>query len=276
MANQAFRDVNTVSIMGTSMLGIERVSLSDEGAVINWFADASAYRQDVGLTKQVAGVNIERKSRLFMRDIISAVFTCGATGSVPLGRVQRIRARENGTVLRDSGDADSWVRYVGITDITGEVEASFRDVHQRAAGGSMVKGRKGTLTVKVPVPRTGYGLPSSTATETHVFKCMVARNEVKAEHGALADIDVRFEMYGSSQWTASGATGGASLAPKALGATGTVSWVAPAADASAGEAVSVAHGCVVEREMSLEHGAHAKAMLKTEHWSADGQTPPVT
>lgn len=276
MANQAFRDVNTVSIFGTNMLGVERVTLEDDGAVINWSADAAAYRQDVGLTKQLAMVSIEKKASNKMRDLISAVFTCGSTGSVTLGRVQRVRAREGGTPLHDSGDADTWIRYVGVTEVMGEVEVTSRDVKQRPSAGTLVKGRKGTLTVTVPIQRTGYGLPASTATETHKFQCMVAKVGIKAEHGNLADLDLRFEIYGPNRWTASGATGGASLAPVAVGATGTISWKAPAADASSAESVTVARNCVVEREMTVEHGSFARSSIRTEAGSSDGVTPPIS
>lgn len=276
MAKQSFRDVNTVVAMGVAMSGVERVSLSNEGSVISFGADANPYRQDVGLTKQLAMVTIEKKSSSKLRDIVSAVFTAGATGSATIGRCQRVRAAQRGAPIRDSGDADAWLAYVGVTDIGGEVEVAGRDITQ-LKGSPFQKGRKGTLTVRVPVQRTGYGLPAATATDTHKFVCMVSRVDLKAEHGGVAAGDLRFEMYGGSpQWTASGLTGSGSLKPLAIGATGSVAFTAPAADASAAEATTVAHGVVTEVELTVEHGAYARTTIKTEHFAPDGVTPPIT
>lgn len=276
MANQAFRDVNTVILAGVAMQGVQRVSLANEGAVINFNSDAGAYRQDVGLTKQVASVDIERLSSDKLRDLVSAVFTSGSTGSVTFGRVQRARISERGTVLRDSGDADAWIRYVGVTDIGGDCEVNFRDLAQ-AKSALLAKGRKGTLTITVPKPRTGFGLPAQTATETHKVTCMVAQHEVSAAHGELNDGRTRFEMYGSSDpWTASGATGGKALKPVSVGSRGSAKWTAPAADAGAGEATTVTGGIVTEIEVTLEHGNYARATYKLEAGSNDGQTSPVS
>lgn len=275
MANQSFRDVNTVILAGVALSGVQRVGLSNEGAVINYNSDANAYRQDVGLTKQVAMVDIERLSPQKLRDLVSAVFTAG-TASLTFGRVQRARISQRGTVLRDSGDEDVWVRYVGVTDISGEAEVSFRDVAQ-AKLASLAKGRKGTLTIRIPKPRTGYGLPASTATETHVVQCMVAQHEVNAAHGELSDGRARFEMYGSSDpWSTSGATGASALKAVSVGSRGSAKWTAPAADAGSAEATTVTGGIVTEVEVTVEHGAHARATFKLEAGAADGATSPVS
>lgn len=275
MARQSFRDVNTVVLAGYSLVGVTKVGLSNEGAVINFNSDAGAYRQDVGLTKQVAGVDLERMSSQKMRDILSAVFTSG-TGTVTFGRVQRARLAQRGTVLRDSGDADAWIAYVGVTDIGGEAEVSFRDLAQ-AKSAVLAKGRKGTLTITVPKPRTGFGLPAQTASETHKVTCMVAQHEVGAQHGELNDGRTRFEMYGATNpWTVSGYTGSSSLRPVAVGTRGSVKWTAPAADAGAGEATTVTNGIVTEVEVTVEHGAYARSTVKVEAASTDGQTSPVS
>lgn len=275
MANQSFRDVNTVILAGVAMSGVQRVGLSNEGATIDFVSDANAYRQDVGLTKQVAMVSIERLSPQKLRDVISAVFTSG-TGTVTFGRVQSARLAQRGTVLRDSGDADHWVRYVGVTNIVGEAEVGFRDLAQ-AKTAALAKGRKGTLTIRIPKPRTGYGLPASTASETHVVQCMVASHEVSAAHGELNDGRTRFEMYGSTDfWSSSGLTGANALKPVSVGTRGSAKWTAPAADAGAGEATTVTGGVVTEIEVSVEHGAHARASYKFEAGSSDGTTSPVS
>jgi hypothetical protein len=276
MANQSFRDVNTVVLAGVALAGVQRVRLSNEGALLNFHADANAFRQDVGLTKQIAMVDIERMSSSKLRDIVSAVFTSGALTSVTLGRVQRARISQGGTVLRDSGDADSWVRYVGVTDISGDVEATFRDVKQMQSG-SLKKGQKGTLTLAVPVSRSGTGLPSSTATETHKVVCMVHTFEKQVGHGEMAEIRARFEMFGATNpWTTSGLTGGAQLKPVTVGQAGSAKWTAPAADAGSAEATTVTAGVVTNIEVTLEHGNYARANYKLEAGASDGVTPPIS
>lgn len=279
MANQAFRDVNTVVLHGTAIQGVRTVRLSDEGEEINFNADAVAYRQDVGLTKQIAMLEIERISSNKFRDVLSAVFTAvggTGTGTAILGRVQRARISQQGSVIRDSGDADHWIRYVGVTDINGQVEVTFRDQAQLHAA-PLVKGRKGTLTLKVPVPRTAFGLPAATATETHVVTCMVKGIEKRAEHGGLGEARVVFEMYGSTNpWSKSGVTGGKQLRPVAIGGSGTVSWNAPAADAALSEATSVANAVCVGIEVDLAHGEYAQARYRFEAYSSNGTTAPIT
>lgn len=275
MSNQSFRDVNTVVLAGVAIAGVQRVRLGNEGAVINFNSDAGAYRQDVGLTKQVAQIDIERLSSAKLRDIISAVFTFNGTGSITFGRVQRARVGQRGTVLRDSGDADTWVRYVGVTDIAGDAEVNFRDLPQIKAAG-LTKGRKGTLTLRVPAPRTGYGLPSTTAAEVHVVKCMVAMHEAQASHGAMSDGRTRFEMYGTSPWSSSGLTGGQMLKPVSVGQRGAISWNAPAADAASSEATTVTGAVITDIEMTLEHGGYARSNYKAEAGASDGTTPPVS
>lgn len=278
MAKQSFRDVNTVVLCGTTLRGVQRVRFSDEGAVINYNADENAYRQDVGLTKQIAMVDIERLGGAAkLRDVVSAIWTGGGIATaVQLGRVQRATIRQAGTVLRDSGDADAWVAYVGVTDIQGSVDAEFRDIAQLRSGG-LKKGFKGTLTIAIPVSRTKTGLPASTATETHKIVCMVENFEQEAQHGGLSSARARFQMYGAvDPWTATGLTGGSQLKPVSVGQRGSAKWTAPAADAAAGQAVTVTGGVITSVELTVEHAAFARAGYKHEAGSSDGQTPPIS
>lgn len=277
MSNQSFRDVNTVVLCGVAMQGVQRVRFSDEGAVINFNADANAYRQDLGLTKQIAMVDIERLSSAKLRDLVSAVWTGGGISTaVSLGRVQRAQVRQGGTVLRDSGDADSWVRYVGVTDIQGSIDADFRDLKQLRVG-ALKKGTKGTLTIAIPISRTRTGLPASTATETHKFVCMVDSFEEEAKHGGMADAKAKFQLYGAvDPWSASGLTGGPQLKPITVGQRGSVKWTAPAADAASAQPVVVTGGVITSIDLTVEHGAYARASYKIEAGAADGQTPPIS
>lgn len=278
MANQSFRDVNTVTIGGTTILGVQSVRLGDAGELLEFTSDANAYRQDVGLTKQVATIELERISNQKLRDVLSAVFTAvggASTGTSIMGRIQRVSLQQSGDVIRDSGDADVWLRYLGLTNIKGQVTVEFRDLAQLQSA-PLVKGRKGTLTLKVPVPRTGFGLPASTATETHTVVCMVAGMEKDAEHGGLGSGRVTFEAYGTSPWTSAGATGGKQLRPIAPGWKGTVGWTAPAADASGGEATSVTNALLTGLDVTLAHGEFSRAVYRFEAHSTNGQTAPIT
>lgn len=279
MANQAFRDVNTVVIFGTATTGVETVRLGDEADELNYNSDANQYRQDVGITRQVVRTEISKKSSAKLRDLLSAVFTAVGgdnTGTATLGRVQRARITQGSQELLDSGDADSWIRYAGVTDINGRAEITFRDKAQLHAA-PLVKGRKGTLVVTVPIPREGHGLPAGTATETHTVLCMVKEVEDQAEHGALGEARVVFEMYGTTDpWSVSGGSGGAKLKQVAVGDEGTISWVSPAADAGSGEAVSVANGVCVGIDVELAHGEFAKSTIRATHYSSDGSSTPIS
>jgi hypothetical protein len=278
MANQSFRDVNTVVFGATAILGVQSVRLGDGGEGLDFHSDADAYRQDVGLTRQVATLEVERISNQKLRDVLSAVFTAAGgtgTGTAILGRVQRVSIQNSGKVIRDSGDADHWIRYLGLTEIVGQVVVDFRDQAQ-VQSAPLLKGRKGTLTAKVPVPRTGFGLPALTATETHRFLAMVSDIQKDAQHGEIGSARVTFDLYSSSMWTPSGVTGGKQLRPINLGWKGTVSWVAPAADASGGESTSVANALLAGIDVTLAHGEYSRATYRFEAHSSNGQTAPIT
>lgn len=278
MANQSFRDVNTVVFGATAILGVQSVRLGDGGEGLDFHSDADAYRQDVGLTRQVATLEVERISNNKMRDVLSAVFTAASgasTGTAIMGRVQRVSIQQSGKVLRDSGDADHWIRYMGLTEIVGQVTVDFRDQAQVQTA-PLVKGKKGTLRAKVPVPRTGFGLPASTAAESHVFLAMVSDIQKDAQHAELGSTRVTFDLYSSSMWTPSGVTGGKQLRPIAIGWKGSVSWVAPAADASGGESTTLANALLAGIDITLAHGEYSRATYRFEAHSSNGTTPPIS
>jgi hypothetical protein len=280
MANQNYRDVNTVVLGGTAIRGVEVARLMDEGEVLEFFSDAIPHRQDVGLTKQIAMVEIQRISDQKYRDVLSAVFTSqqgGTTGAVVLGRVQAVDIRVSGSELRDSGDADAWIRSLGLSRIVGQGSVTYRDLGQPRTS-LLVKGKKGTLTVKVPVPRTGFGLPAQTATETHKFTCMLAEMSQDSEHAALGEARASFEFYGIvDPWSVSGGvTGGKQLKPVALGWKGTVAYNAPAGDAASSESVSVANALLVGHELAIRHGEYARSTLRFAAHSSNGQASPIT
>lgn len=279
MANQSFRDVNTTVFGATAVQGVQTIRVTDEGEVITFVADANAYEQDVGLTKQIAMMEVERISSEKLRDVLSAVFTAAggaSTGTAILGRVQEVTIRQGGKVIRDSGDADAWIRYLGLTDINGEVTVGFRDLAQLHAA-PLVKGRKGTLRVKVPIPRTGFGLPAGTASETHAIICELVSMEKGGAHGEIGEARATFRMYGATNpWTPSGLTGGKQLRPIALGWKGTASWSAPPADAGASEACSVANALLVGIDVTLRHGEYSRATYRFEAHSSDGAASPIT
>lgn len=278
MANQAFRDVNTTIFGATAIQGVTSVRLGSGGETLDFHADADAYRQDVGLTKQLATIELERISPHKLRDVLSAVFTSqqgSTTGQTIFGRVQRAAINQSGKVLRDSGDADAWIRSMGLTEIKGQATVEFRDQAQLDTG-VIQKGKKGTLTIKVPIPRTGWGLPALTATETHKVLCMVSDIEKDTQHGELASGRVTLELYSSSMWTPSGVTGGKQTRPIAVGWKGTVSWIAPAADGGSAENTSVANALLHSIDTVFAHGEFTRATYRFEAHSSDGSTSPIT
>lgn len=279
MTKQAFRDVNTVSVFGTAMTGVRVARLADESDEINYNADANQYRQDVGITRQLVRTQIDRLSSDKLRDLLSATFTAvngDNTGSAALGRVQRVRISQEGTELMDSGDAATWLEWVGVEDINGRVEVTFRDKAQLHTQ-PMVKGTKGTLTVKASIPRTAQGLPAATASDTHVVTCELISIEDQAEHGALGEARAVFAMYGATDpWSESGPSGGALMKQVTIGAEGAIAWTSPAADASSGEAVSVANGIAVRQEVEFAHGELTRASYHFTHYSSDGTSTPIS
>jgi len=277
MADQSFRDVSGCTVFTKALSGIESVRLRLQGETVEFSSDDDDYVGDVGLTKQYASVEVSRKSPSKLRDIVSAVFTSqqgDVTGSVTFGRCQSVDIEQSADPIHDSGDDDSWITYIGTTGKKGSARVSARDIAQHRTG-VLVQGKKGTLIVSVPVPRTGYGLPASTATETHTVVCMVGDQEISGGHGGLWDGNVSFQMYGATQWTPS-PTSATSLCPVSVGSTGTVSFTAPAADAAAAEPVSVAGAVMLSRSVQLRHGEHSRATYRFEAPGSDGSTSPVT
>jgi len=278
MANQSYRDVGGCTIHGTSISGVESIRLRDQADEIEYVADDNQYRQDVGVTRQFIGLDVERKASTKLRDIISAVFTSdqgAVTGSVTIGRVQSCEISQDGSTIRDSGDADTWIRYIGVTGIGGEARCEFRDLAQQRTG-VLVKGKKGTLTVSVPVPRTGFGLPAGTATEEYALSCEVIEMEDEVSHGDLANANIRFALYGSTDPVGQNAAADSGLGLVAVGDDDTVSYTAPAADAGSAEAVAVTNAVCVGRTLSFRHGDHARATYRFEAYSSDGTTAPVS
>ena len=65
-------------------------------------------------------------------------------------------------------------------------------------------------------------------------------------------------------------------AGKTVGSTGTMAFVAPAADAGGAESVSVANGVLVEQSVEVAHGELARYRARVEHYSSDGVSSPVS
>lgn len=269
-----FRDISSVSLLGTSITGVQRVSIRGEGTVLDYSGDADAGVQDIGLTKRFYSIDVEVMDPAKYRDIGSPTFTdkAGTPVATALNEVQGIDMSIEADALQDSAEDDTWLTYIGVTNARSSMDITMRDVQQALeAIASDEMGIRGGVTFDVHPPMSTHGLPD-TGVETGLDNLVLVGVEGQGAHRDLGQGVLHFQGYGA---------GGAAPAFEGTltdadpGDTGSFVATFPGAGGS-DKTVTITNCICVRARVSVEHGGIVHITYELQAYSSDGTTDPLS
>ena len=269
-----YRDVNSVTLLGEAITGVQSVRVGGEATEIEYEGDDDAGVQDIGVTKRFISISVEVKDSTKRRDIRDPQFTSTAPVTTALNEVQGIDIGLEGQPVQDSAEKDTWLTYIGVRSVKASVDVALRDVGQVVDdSGVFFIGVRGKIDFDLQAPLSTAGLPDSSAlTNTEIDNLVLVGVEGNTPHGELADGRLRFSGHGA---------GGAAplitstAIPKTVGATGSVVFTAVSATGGADKTITISNCVLVRIRARAVHGDIFQVTYELQAFSSDGVASPV-
>ena len=196
------------------------------------------------------------------------------------GEVLSASVSESGEEITDSADDDIWLKYLGMTKGKIEAEIEVRDLAQVLNAAKISIGSLGTFQFDVMPENTASGFYHATAYERFILYNMVIKGVGGSnKHGALASSTVSMIGYKAGGHDAEINNTTSDATPtgfeKHLGASGTISFVAPSATGGSDATISISNCVLTKAEIKAQHGGRLERSFSFKAVSTDGQTSPL-
>lgn len=271
------RDISAVSLLGTGITGVQRVAIRGEGTALDFSGDGDLGPQDIGLTKRFYTIDVETLHSSKYRDIHNPQFVdkAGTPVTTDLNEVLGVDMALEGDALPDSAEADTWLTYIGVTNVRSSLDLTLRDVDQALeAIASDEMGIRGKVQFNVLPPQSTHGLPDTgSAVQDGLDNLVLVGVEGAGAHRELSQGMLHFQGYGESGDAPEFL--GSSIADAVPGDTGTFSATFGGAPTTT-LAVTVDNCVCIRTRITVEHGGLLRVSYELQAYSSDGTTDPLS